>query len=136
MAPLSTREDAREAITAAGAAYAGWRDTPAPARARLWPPPRSSSRAEELARLLTREEGKTLKESLGEVQKAIDMLEFMAGEARRLCGETMPSELPRNFAYTLRQPLGVVAPSRRGTFRWRFRCGSWRRRWWRATRWS
>jgi aldehyde dehydrogenase (NAD+) len=64
---------------------------------------------DELARLMTREEGKTLKDSLGEVQKSINILEFMAGEARRIGGETLPSELPKNFAYTLKQPLGVVA---------------------------
>ena len=63
---------------------------------------------DELARLLTREEGKTLKDSLGEVQRAINITEFMAGEARRLNGETLSSELPKNFAYTIRQPLGVV----------------------------
>src|SRR5712691_1190604 len=62
-----------------------------------------------LARILTREEGKALKDSLGEVQKSINILEFMAGEARRMGGETLPSELPKNFAYTMKQPLGVVA---------------------------
>jgi aldehyde dehydrogenase (NAD+) len=64
---------------------------------------------DELARLMTREEGKTLKDSLGEVQKSINILEFMTGESRRMGGETVPSELPKNFAYTLKQPLGVVA---------------------------
>ena len=64
---------------------------------------------EDLARLLTREEGKTVKESLGEIQRAINILEYTAGEGRRLGGETVPSELPRNFAYTVRHPLGVVA---------------------------
>ncbi len=63
---------------------------------------------EELARLLTREEGKVLKDALGEVQRSINITEFMAGEARRLNGETLPSELPKNFSYTIRQPLGVV----------------------------
>src|SRR5271154_6088151 len=53
---------------------------------------------EALARLLTREEGKALKDSLGEVQRAINILEFMAGEARRLNGETLTSELPKNFS--------------------------------------
>ena len=63
---------------------------------------------EDLARLLTREEGKTLKDSLGEVQRSINITEFMAGEARRMNGETLPSELPKNFSYTIRHPLGVV----------------------------
>jgi aldehyde dehydrogenase (NAD+) len=64
---------------------------------------------DELARILTREEGKTFKDSLGEVLKSVNILEFMAGEARRIGGETVPSELPKNFAYTMKQPLGVVA---------------------------
>src|SRR5215469_15928459 len=69
---------------------------------------RLEEQKEELARLLTREEGKALKDSLGEVQRSINITEFMAGEARRLNGETLPSELPKNFSYTIRQPLGVV----------------------------
>jgi acyl-CoA reductase-like NAD-dependent aldehyde dehydrogenase len=110
VAPLSTREDVREAVHAAKEAFAGWRDTPAPLRGKLIAKAAGlmEQQKEELARILTREEGKTLKESLGEVQKSIHILEFMAGEARRLGGETLPSELPRNFAYTIKQPLGVV----------------------------
>ena len=64
---------------------------------------------EELAALLTREEGKTISESRGELQRSINVAEFCAGEARRLNGETIQSELPLNFAYTIKQPLGVVA---------------------------
>jgi len=64
---------------------------------------------EELAALLTREEGKTIAESRGELQRAINVAEFCAGESRRMNGETIPSELPSNFAYTVRQPHGVVA---------------------------
>lgn len=107
---LSTRQEVKEAIVAAKTALTRWRETPAPARgnilfraARLM-----QEQKEELARLLTREEGKALKDSLGEVQRSINIMEFMAGEARRLIGETLPSELPRNFSYTLRQPVGVV----------------------------
>ena len=66
-------------------------------------------RKDELARALTLEEGKTLGESLGEVQKAINNLEFQSGEGRRLNGETVPSELPSTFCWTQREPLGVVA---------------------------
>ena len=66
-------------------------------------------RKDELARALTLEEGKTLGESLGEVQKAINNLEFQAGEGRRFNGETVPSELPSTFCWTQREPLGVVA---------------------------
>ncbi len=108
--PLSTREEAREAIAAAKTAFPLWRDTPAPSRGRviLKAMQLMEEQKEELARLLTREEGKALKDSLGEVQKSINILEFMAGEARRLGGETLPSELPRNLSYTVKQPLGVV----------------------------
>ena len=108
--PLSTREEMKEAIAAAKIAFPAWRDTPAPARGKiLFKAVRiMEEQKEELARLLTREEGKALKDSLGEVQRSINITEFMAGEARRLNGETLPSELPKNFSYTIRQPLGVV----------------------------
>ena len=108
--PLSTREEMAGAIEAAKAAFPAWRDTPAPQRGKiLFKAVRLMEECkEELARLLTREEGKTLKDALGEVQRSINITEFMAGEARRMNGETMPSELPKNFSYTIRQPLGVV----------------------------
>ena len=108
--PLSTREEMRAAIAAAKAAFPAWRDTPAPHRGKiLFTAVRiMEQQKEELARMLTREEGKALKDSLGEVQRSINILEFMAGEARRLTGESFPSELPKNFAYTVRAPLGVV----------------------------
>src|SRR5712692_716714 len=110
-APLSSRAEMREAIDAARQAFPGWRDTPAPRRGKiLFQAARLlEERKDEVARLLTREEGKTVAESSGEIQRAANILEFIAGEARRLTGETLPSELPRNFAYTVRQPLGVVA---------------------------
>src|SRR6266853_1347467 len=110
-APLSTREETREAIGAARAAFPAWRDTPAPVRARVLAKAAllMEQQKDEIARLMTREEGKALKDALGEVQKSINILEFMAGEGRRLGGETIPSEMPKNFAYTLKQPLGVVA---------------------------
>ena len=108
--PLSTREEAAEAIAAAQTVFPAWRDTPAPQRGRILLRAMQIMEAEkeELARMLTHEEGKTLKDSLGEVMKAVNVLEFMAGETRRLGGEFLPSELPKNFAYTMRQPLGVV----------------------------
>jgi acyl-CoA reductase-like NAD-dependent aldehyde dehydrogenase len=111
LAPLSTREEAREAIAAAHAAFAAWRDTPAPTRGRVIAKAAliMEQQKDDLARILTREEGKAFKDSLGEVQKSINILEFMVGESRRIGGETLPSELPKNFAYTLKQPLGVVA---------------------------
>src|SRR6185369_7394161 len=107
----ATREEARAAVEAAAGAFRGWRATPAPARgkivaraARLM-----EENKEELAQLLTQEEGKTIAESRGELQRSINVAEFCAGESRRLNGETIPSELPLNFAYTIKQPLGVVA---------------------------
>jgi len=108
--PLSTREEMKEAIVAAKTAFPAWRDTPGPTRGKiLFRAVRlMEEQKEELARMLTREEGKTLKDALGEVQRAINITEFMAGEGRRINGETMPSELPKNFSYTLRRPLGVV----------------------------
>ena len=108
--PLSTREEAREAVAAAKGAFPAWRDTPAPVRGKIVARAAAilEARKEEVARLLTREEGKTLKDSLGEVTRSVNILEFTAGEARRMGGETVPSEMPRNFAYTFKQPLGVV----------------------------
>lgn len=110
VAPLSTRGEIRDAVAAAKAAFPAWRDTPAPVRGKTLARAAilMDQRKDELARMLTREEGKALKDSLGEVLKSINILEFMAGESRRLGGETIPSELPRNFAYTIKQPLGVV----------------------------
>src|SRR5262249_28417744 len=108
--PRSTREEMRQAVEAAKRALPAWRDTPAPQRGKilLRAARLLEEQKEEVARLLTREEGKTVSESRGELQRSINILEFIAGEGRRLTGETLPSELPRNFAYTLRQPLGVV----------------------------
>jgi len=108
--PLSSRAEVHEAVAAAKAAFPAWRDTPAPVRGRVIAKAAviMEQRKDELARALTREEGKALKDSLGEVQKTINILEFMAGESRRIGGSVMPSELPKNFAYTMKQPLGVV----------------------------
>src|SRR5690606_30445990 len=66
-------------------------------------------RKEELAREMTREMGKVLKESRGDVQEAIDMIFFIAGEGRRAHGFSAPSELPNKHAWCERQPMGVVA---------------------------
>jgi aldehyde dehydrogenase (NAD+) len=107
----ATREEARRAVEAASNAFRGWRSTPAPTRGRILA--RAARLMEDdkenLAQLLTREEGKTISESRGELQRSINVAEFCAGEARRLNGETIQSELPSNFAYTIKQPLGVVA---------------------------
>ncbi|MDT5295580.1 MAG: alpha-ketoglutaric semialdehyde dehydrogenase [Acidobacteriota bacterium] len=108
---LATREEARRAVESAAEAFRAWRATPAPARGRIVA--RAARLLEEnkesLAALLTREQGKTISESRGELQRAINVVEFCAGESRRMNGETIPSELPSNFAYTIKQPHGVVA---------------------------
>jgi len=109
--PRSTPEDVDGAVAAAKRALDGWRRMPAPKRGDiLFRAQRLlEQRLEDVARAMTLEEGKTLKESRGEVQKSINVLEFVAGEARRLNGETVPSEMPSTFCYTTREPLGVVA---------------------------
>ncbi len=107
----ATREEARAAVEAAAEAFHGWRTTPAPARGRIVARAARllEENKEELAQILTREEGKTVAESRGELQRSINVAEFCAGESRRMNGETIQSELPSNFAYTIKQPLGVVA---------------------------
>src|SRR5215510_3866949 len=107
----ATREEARSAVEAAANAFRGWRSTPAPARGRIVAKAARllEENKEELAQLLTHEEGKTIAESRGELQRSINVAEFCAGESRRMNGETIQSELPSNFAYTIKQPLGVVA---------------------------
>jgi len=108
---MSTRDQARVAIEAARNALPAWRNTPPPVRGKIlfkaWQ--LMTEQIDELAAILTREEGKTINESKGEILRSINVLEFMAGEGRRIIGETLPSELPKNLAYTLKQPLGVVA---------------------------
>jgi aldehyde dehydrogenase (NAD+) len=108
---LATRAEAREAVKVAAEAFRTWRSTPAPTRGRIVAKAARllEDHKEELAQLLTREEGKTIGESRGELQRSINVVEFCAGESRRLNGETIQSELPANFAYTIKQPLGVVA---------------------------
>ena len=109
--PLSGEEDVRAAVAAAKAALPAWRAMPAPRRGEIllaaWEQLRA--RKEELATALTKEEGKTLGESRGEVQKALNVLEYTAGEGRRFSGQQAPSELPSTLVYTVREPLGVVA---------------------------
>jgi aldehyde dehydrogenase (NAD+) len=110
-APASTAAEAAAACQAAARAFDGWRQTPAPVRGQILfkVQRRMEERRQELAEALTREEGKTIAESRGEIQRAINVVEFFAGEARRITGETIPSELPNNFCYTLKQPVGPVA---------------------------
>ena len=110
-APLSTSVDVAKAVKAAERAFPDWRATPAPKRGQLLyrVQRKMEERRDELAEALTREEGKTLAESHGEVQRAINVVEFFAAESRRINGETIPSEFPNTFCYTVREPVGPLA---------------------------
>ena len=105
----STARGRRAAIAAAARAYARWRLVPAPRRAEMLfrAAQLIADRKEQFARDMTREMGKVLEETRGDVQEAIDMTFFMAGEGRRMYGQTVPSELRDKFAMSVRQPLGV-----------------------------
>ena len=91
--------------------YCSWRLVPAPKRAEICFGAAQiiAARKEALARDMTREMGKVLEETRGDVQEAIDMTYFMAGEGRRQYGQTVPSELRDKFAMSVRQPLGVCS---------------------------
>ena len=110
-APLSEPADVDRAVAAARAALPGWQKLPAPRRGEIL------YRAGELlirnkqrlGELVTSEMGKVIAEGLGDVQEAIDIAFYMAGEGRRLQGETVPSELPDKDCKSVREPLGVVA---------------------------
>ena len=108
--PKSGAEDAQAAIAAARAAFEKWRKVPAPRRAEILyrAAVELVRQKEDLARLMTQEMGKVLAETRGDVQEAIDMTYFIAGEGRRLHGYTTPSEMPHKAAYCLRVPVGVV----------------------------
>ena len=108
--PAATSEDVQRAIECAQRAAKTWRKTPGPERGRvLWRAADiARQRADEIARTLTREEGKIFKEAKGEVMKGISLLEFYAGEGFRMHGKTLPSEARDTFTYTVRTPLGVV----------------------------
>ncbi len=102
--------DVDAAVEAAKAAFPAWSMMPAPKRgeilfkvARLL-----AEHKEELSRLMTREMGKVLPEARGDVQEAIDVAYYMAGEGRRMFGQTVPSEMPDKFAMAIRRPIGVV----------------------------
>ena len=108
---LASTREAEAAIAAASEALPGWSRMPAPKRGDIVERAADLLRAEQdqMGRLLTREEGKTLAEAKGEIYRAYNVLNYTAGQSRRMGGITIPSELPKNFAYTLRQPLGVIA---------------------------
>jgi len=109
--PDSGPEDVADAVKAAAEAFEGWRSTPAPKRAEILfrAAEMMLARKEDLARDVTIEMGKVLAEARGDVQEAIDMTYYVAGEGRRQAGQTIPSELPDKLCMTFRQPHGVVA---------------------------
>ena len=109
--PDSTTDDALAAIAAARRAYDRWRLTPAPKRAEILfrAAQMLVERKESFAADMTREMGKVLDETRGDVQEAIDMTYYIAAEGRRMYGQTVPSELPDKFAMSVRQPLGVCS---------------------------
>src|SRR3989441_11237277 len=106
---LSTEEEVNQAVDAAKEAYKKWRLVPAPKRGEILfrAAELLVERKEEYAKDMTREMGKVLAEARGDVQEAIDMTYYMAGEGRRLFGQTTPSELPNKFAMSVRQSIGV-----------------------------
>ena len=107
----SNRADVEAALDAARRAYESWRLVPAPIRAEMLYRVAQiiANRKEEFSRDMTREMGKVLNETRGDVQEAIDMTFYMAGEGRRMFGHTVPSELRNKFAMSVRQPLGVCS---------------------------
>ena len=108
--PASHAEDVDLAVAAARRAFAKWRLVPAPKRAEILV--RAGNilvkNKERFAQDMTREMGKVLAETRGDVQEAIDEAFYVAGEGRRLFGVTTPSELENKFAMSVRMPIGVV----------------------------
>lgn len=106
----SSKSDVNYAVTSARLAFKGWAMTPAAKRAELIFDIGQAliEEKEEYAQLMTREMGKTLAETRGDVQEAIDMAFYAAGEGRRMFGETVPSESKYKWAMSKRVPLGVV----------------------------
>lgn len=109
--PQSGQADALAAIEAAKAALAGWAATTSVARGRVLSKVSQllEARKPELAKLLTREEGKTLAEATGEVQRTADIFRFFGGLSYTVGGQTIPHDLPNNLLFTRREPVGVVA---------------------------
>src|SRR5438046_196766 len=105
----SAKADVDAAVEAARRAFLKWRLVPAPRRAEIiyLAAEMLFERKEDYARDMTREMGKVLKETRGDVQEAVDTAYYMAGEGRRMFGPTTPSELPNKFAMAIRQPVGV-----------------------------
>ena len=110
MLSVADESDVNKAVDAAEAAFKKWRLVPAPRRGEILFKCAQMlvERKEDLARLMTQEMGKVLAEARGDVQEAIDMTFYMAGEGRRMFGSLTPSELPNKFAMAVRDPIGVV----------------------------
>ncbi len=106
----SGAEDARRAVEAAKQAQPKWAAIPAPKRGEILFKAANilESRADAVAKDMTREEGKTLPEARGEVGRAVNLLRYFGGAGARLSGEAIPSERPRVFVHTIKKPLGVV----------------------------
>jgi aldehyde dehydrogenase (NAD+) len=106
----SDAADVAAAIRAAEDALPAWRETPAPKRGEIMYAFGAllAQHKERLARAMTREMGKVLAEARGDVQEGIDIAYLMAGEGRRMFGDTVPSELPDKWAMSIRQPLGIA----------------------------
>src|SRR5262245_4424565 len=100
---LASRNEAEAALAAAHEALPAWSRMPAPKRGEIVERAADLLRAEQddVARLLTKEEGKTFAEAKGEIYRAYNVLNYTSGQSRRLGGMTIPSELPKNFAYTM-----------------------------------
>jgi len=108
--PRSAADDVDRAVAAARTAYEDWRLVPAPKRGEIlfrFAQLVAEHKAE-LTDLMTHEMGKIKAEAGGDVQEAVDMSYYMAGEGRRLFGQTTPSELPNKFQMSVRMPIGVI----------------------------
>jgi alpha-ketoglutaric semialdehyde dehydrogenase len=103
------KQDTDKAVETAATTFQKWSETPAPKRALILLRAAQLLREnkEKLAREMTMEMGKILNETRGDVQEAIDITEYMAGEGRRLLGHTTPSELKKKFCMTIKRPVGV-----------------------------
>lgn len=107
----SGEDDVRAAVDAAADAYETWGKGSAIARANILHKAANilESRIPDVGRELSREEGKTLKEGMGETTRAVQILRYYAGEAQQPTGEHYPSMNPSTLLYTVREPLGVCA---------------------------
>ena len=107
--PLSDAADVGKAVASAKRGFEVWRNTPAPARGDMLRRVGDliSSRKDEIADIMTREMGKPLQETRGDVQEGIDTAYYAATEGRRLFGHTVPSELKAKWAMSYRRPIGV-----------------------------